>query len=161
KGRECFVGPWGIRPKWKPTVPLINARAETVFDSKAFAKSARERRCIVPVSGFYEWQTIGKRKLPWHIWLTSGDPIAFAGFYDSEGAVCTMTTGPNAEMAKIHHRMPIILSPAVWDHYLDPTVNNAIEISPLLTSLPDGSLTMQAVNPIVNNARNETPDCIQ
>ena len=126
-----------------------------------FAKSARERRCIVPVSGFYEWQAVGKQKQPWHIWLKSGDPIAFAGFYDTEGAVCTMTTEPNAEMASIHDRMPVILPKSTWQTYLDPAVTDPNLIEPLLIPLPDGSLTMQAVDKVVSNARNETPDCIK
>ena len=161
RGRVCDVGPWGIRPSWKPTQALINARSETVFTSRVFAKSARERRCIVPVSGFYEWQAVGKQKQPWHIWLKSGDPIAFAGFYDTEGAVCTMTTEPNAEMASIHDRMPVILPKSTWQTYLDPAVTDPNLIEPLLIPLPDGSLTMQAVDKVVSNARNETPDCIK
>lgn len=160
-GRECVAGPWGIRPKWKPTQPLINARSETVFETRAFRKSVRERRCLVPASGFYEWQTLGRKKQPWHIWLASEQPIAFAGFQDSEGAVCMMTTAPNAEMSQIHDRMPVILPPAVWDHYLNPSLTDPAEIAPLLVPLPDESLILQAVGLTVSNARNETPDCIK
>jgi putative SOS response-associated peptidase YedK len=159
-GRECKVGPWGIRPVWKPTVPLINARSETAFESRTFAKLLKTQRCIVPVSGFYEWKTEGKAKRPFHIWLKSGEPMAFAAFHDADGAVCTMTTGPNAEMATIHDRMPVILPRDAWTLYLDPAVTDPEAIRPLLVPLPAGSLTMQAVNPVVNNARNESPDCI-
>lgn len=161
RGRVCNVGPWGIRPSRKPTQTLINARFETVFTSRAFAKSARERRCIVPVSGFYEWQAVGKLKQPWHIWLKSGDPIAFAGFTNEAGEVCTMTTEPSAEIATIHDRMPVILSRPTWENYLDPEMTDPHTIEPLLLPLPDGSLTMQAVSKVVSNARNETPDCIK
>jgi putative SOS response-associated peptidase YedK len=160
-GRECKIGPWGIRPVWKPTVPLINARAETVFTSRAFKKSATTRRCLVPVSGFYEWQTIGKVKQPYHITLKSGDPIAFAAFTDETESVCTMTISPNAEMATIHDCMPVILPREAWDTYLDPTVTDPDVIAPLLVPLPDGSLTLEAVDRVVNNARNETPDCLR
>lgn len=160
-GRVVDSGPWGIRPSWNPKQNIINARSETVFTSKVFAKSARERRCIVPVSGFYEWQAVGKQKQPWHIWLASGDPIAFAAFTDADGAVCTMTTEPNAEMAQIHDRMPVILPRETWGHFLDPAVTDPEEVQPLLVPLPDGSLTMQAVSKVVSNARNETPECIK
>lgn len=72
-----------------------------------------------------------------------------------------MTTEPNAEMAQIHDRMPVILLRETWERFLDPAVTDPIEIEPMLTSLPDGSLTMQAVSKVVNTARNETPECIQ
>ncbi len=61
-GRVVDSGPWGIRPSRNPKQNIINARSETVFTAKVFAKSARERRCLVPVSGFYEWQAVGKQK---------------------------------------------------------------------------------------------------
>lgn len=160
-GRVCESGPWGIRPSWNPSQTLINARSETIFTSRVFSSSAKRRRCLVPVSGFYEWQAVGKQKQPWHIWLATGDPIAFAGFTDEAGAVCTMTTSPNAEMSQIHDRMPVILPRETWDHYLDPAVTDPDEIAPLLVPLPDGSLTMQAVSRVVSNARNETPDCLK
>lgn len=72
-----------------------------------------------------------------------------------------MTTEPNAEMATIHDRMPVILPRATWEHFLDPTVTDHHEIEPMLIPLPDGSLTMQAVSKVVSNARNETPECIE
>ena len=160
-GRECQTAVWGMRAPWNPSQLLINARAETVFESRAFRSSVLARRCLVPVSGFYEWKAEGRKKAPYHIWLQSGDPIAFAGFVDAEGAVCTMTTSPNAEMAAIHDRMPVILPRSVWELYLDSGIEDPQPLAPLLVPLPDGSLMMQAVNPIVNNARHETPACIE
>jgi putative SOS response-associated peptidase YedK len=160
-GRECRVGPWGIRSVWKPTVPLINARSETIFDSRTFAKSVKTRRCLVPVSGFYEWRTEGKKKFPFHITLTSGDSIAFAAFTSAEGEVCTVTTAPNAEMAKVHDRMPVILPPDVWEVYLDAELTDPDAIAPLLTSLPDGSLKLVEVSPLVNNVRNQGPELLE
>jgi len=160
-GRVSDFGPWGFHPDWNPKQNIINARSETVFSSRAFSKSAKQRRCVVPVSGFYEWQAVGKIKQPWHIWLASGELIAFAAMYNDAGEICTMTTTPNAEMASIHDRMPVILPRETWEHYLSPAVVNPDEIAPLLVPLPDGSLTMQAVDRVVSNARNETPDCIK
>jgi len=140
---------------------LINARAETVFKTSAFSTSVRKRRCLVPASGFYEWNPIGKKKQPWHIWPKSGDPLAFAGMYNTEGAMAMMTTDANAEMQTIHDRMPVILPREVWDQYLDPAIDRPDVIEPLLKPLSEGLLTMQAVNPLVSNARNETPKCIE
>ncbi len=161
--REWAVGPWGFHPVWAKSKSqiLINARAETVLTNRTFSKSARERRCLVPASGFYEWQTVGSAKQPYHITLKTGGPIAFAGIFDHEGALCLMTTAPNAETAEIHDRMPVILPPAVWDHYLDAGVTEPADIEPMLCSLADESLVLTAVSTIVNNARNETPDCIR
>jgi len=158
---QWVTAAWGLRPSWNPAQLLINARSETVFETRAFAKSIRERRCLVPASGFYEWMTISKEKLPYHITQKSGEPLAFAGFCDREGAVALMTTSPNAEMAEIHDRMPVILTRPVWEHYLDPAVTDPAEITPLLIPLPDDSLSLTPVDPVVNNARNETPDCLR
>ncbi|MBI1348787.1 hypothetical protein GC163_21145 [bacterium] len=163
-GRPTWqVAPWGFHPKWAKSKSqvLINARSETVFETRTFSRSIRERRCLVPASGFYEWQTIGREKHPYHITLKSGEPLTFAGMFDSEGSIALMTTGPNAEMATIHDRMPVVLPRPVWDHYLDPAVTDEAEIAPLLIPLPDDSLTLTAVSKTVNNARYDSPECIQ
>lgn len=159
----CYVAPWGFHPKWAKSKSqvLINARSETVFETRTFSRSIRERRCLVPASGFYEWQTIGREKHPYHITLKTGEPLTFAGMFDSDGSIALMTIGPNAEMATIHDRMPVVLPRPVWDHYLDPDVTDEAEIAPLLVPLPDNSLTLTAVGLTVNNARNDSPDCIE
>lgn len=159
--QQWATAAWGLRPSWNPAQLLINARSESVFETRAFSKSIRERRCLVPASGFYEWLTIGKEKFPYHITLRSGEPLTFAGLIDAAGAVALMTTSPNAEMAEIHDRMPVILARPVWEHYLDPAVTDPAEITPLLIPLPDDSLSLTPVDPVVNNARNETPDCLR
>jgi hypothetical protein len=107
---------------------MINARAEGVADKPAFRSTFRARRCIVPASGFYEWQRQGRGpKQPYLIRRRDGEPIGFAGLWESwedraTGEVvetCTIITcEPNALMAKLHDRMPVILDPAHYDRWL-------------------------------------------
>ena len=78
---------WGLIPSWtkekSSATPLINAKSETVGEKPAFRQSIRYRRCIIPGSGFYEWQQEGKVKLLWYLRLKDGTPMMFAGLWDS------------------------------------------------------------------------------
>jgi putative SOS response-associated peptidase YedK len=152
-------GHWNAQPGGRP---LINARAETVFTRRSFRRSAQFRRCLIPVQGFYEWEEISKTvRRPYHVFLISGEPMAFAAVYDDVGGVASMTVEPNVEMARIIDRMPVVLPRTAWEQYLDPGVGSAEAIQPLLSPLPDGSLAMYPCDPLVNDVRNETPHCVR
>ena len=125
---------WGLIPAWakEPSIgnKMINARAESVAEKPAFRAAFRSRRCIVPASGFYEWQRQGRGpKQPYLIRRKDGEPIGFAGLWEgwrdpaSGEAVesCTIITcAPNELVAELHDRMPVILDPADYDRWLDP-----------------------------------------
>ena len=113
---------WGFIPHWYKTLSdgplLINARAETIAEKPAFRAACRERRCLIPASGFYEWtkDEDGKR-LPWYIHPAEGEMLAFAGVWQAwdkgEEPLTTcaiVTTDANKAMSKIHHRMPVVLA---------------------------------------------------
>lgn len=130
EGRRLGAMRWGFVPHWYKTPTdgplLINARAETLAEKPAFRAAARERRCIVPATGFYEWvkDADGKR-LPYYITSADGSPLAFAGLWQAWGRdgdtidTCAIVTCPaNATMSAIHHRMPVILDPADWALWL-------------------------------------------
>lgn len=72
---------WGLIPSWTkpdaPAKPLVNVRAETLV--KRFQAALRSRRCILPASGFYEWETVGTRKQPWLFAAREGGPFGLAG----------------------------------------------------------------------------------
>ncbi len=150
---------------------MFNARTETVRDKPAYRTAYRRRRCVIPASGFYEWKKLtAKTKEPWHIFRQDGEPLIFAGLYEScdrpEGHVdsCTIiTTEPNEFMEPLHNRMPLILSrddADVWlSHDIPPEHGDAL--FPLLRPCPAEWLTSYPTNPIVSNTRNETPDCIK
>ena len=111
---------------------MINARSETAATKPTFRKPLRERRCLILADGFYEWKREGTRKQPYYIKLQNGDPFAFAGLWDRWQSAngqfletCTiLTTPPNALVAPIHDRMPVILPSSAYGRWLDPVMRD-------------------------------------
>ena len=123
-GRRRIVAMrWGLVPPWYRTPtggPLrINARAEGIATKPAFARAARERRCLIPADGFYEWQGEKAARTPFVIRRPDGGPFAFAGVWESWRGTPTaaiVTCAANPTLAPIHERMPVVLAPT--DHAL-------------------------------------------
>ena len=108
---------------------MINARAESVAEKPAFRRAFAKQRALVPADGFYEWQKQNARKQPFHIRRRNGEPFAFAGLWERwhdraldqvHETFTIITTDASDLLAPIHNRMPVILSPADYDHWLDP-----------------------------------------
>jgi putative SOS response-associated peptidase YedK len=170
---DFFV--WGLIPSWAkdPSIGdrMINARAETLAEKPSFRSAFRRRRCLIPATGFFEWQQVPgqKSKQPMHIRLQSGAPFAFAGLWESwsspDGSLvlsCTIiTTQPNELMAPIHNRMPVILPAAAYDAWLDPGEPPASTLSALLKPYPAGEMTAYPVSTLVNSPANDLPGTIQ
>ena len=120
--REAVLLRWGLIPTWAKDKAvgyrMINARAEGIADKPAFRQPFRHQRCLIPADGFYEWRQEDGRKQPYYIHRTDGRPMVFAGLWSRwHGSEiiesCAIITGrPNAVVAPIHDRMPIILEPA-------------------------------------------------
>lgn len=122
---------WGLVPHWAKDASigarLNNARGESVAEKLSFRDAFKRRRCLIPASGFYEWKAEGKSKQPYYISLTSGEPMALGGLWESwkmpDGNIlrstCIITTGPNTVMQPIHDRMPVIVTPEHWQDWLD------------------------------------------
>ena len=121
---------WGLIPSWakdpKIGVQCINARAETISEKPAFRESFQQRRCLVPADGFWEWETVGKKKIPWK--FTDPDEKAFcmAGLWDrwivmgdTVETFTIITTSPNGLVSPVHDRMPVILTPEVAEQWLE------------------------------------------
>jgi putative SOS response-associated peptidase YedK len=165
---------WGLVPFFAETAKggarLINARSETVETSPAFRSAYARHRCIIPADAFYEWRrerdpATGKviRSEPFAVRRSDGQPLAIAGIWsswsDPETAArlytCSiLTTDPNALVARLHDRMPVVLDAADWDAWLRETTP-LTELRSLLRPAPDESLDAYAVSPAVNNVRNE------
>jgi putative SOS response-associated peptidase YedK len=165
---------WGLIPAWskelRKSAPLINARSETIFELPSFRAAIKTRRCLIPMSGFYEWTDgEGKTRQPWHIEAADGRLLALGGLWETwrppQGEPITscaiVTTQANREMATLHDRMPVILSPDEWAAWLDPAVTDREAIIPMLRPLPDGSLRMARIVPLVNSVRHQGPECLQ
>lgn len=167
-GRELEQMRWGLIPSWskdpKSGPPLFNARSETVAEKPSFRTALRRRRCLIPADGFYEWKKEGKLKQPFYIRRPDEQPFAFAGLWEEwqDARSCTiLTTAANGLMAPLHDRMPVILSENDYNVWLDRRNEDEEKLTYLFEPLPDDELIAYPVNPVVNNARNETADCIE
>ncbi len=165
---------WGLIPSWAkdPEIGnrMINARAETLTEKPAFRAAFRRRRCLVLADGFYEWRQVpgSKRKIPMYIKLASGKPFAFAGLWEvwhsPDGSVIPsatiITTHPNALMEPIHNRMPVILPQEAYDIWLTTGEQDPELLSSLLKPYPPEEMVAHPVSTLVNDPKNELPDCI-
>lgn len=170
--REGVFLRWGLIPSWArdPAIghKLLNARAETVADKPSFRTALQRRRCLIPADGFYEWQTIGGKKQPIRFRRADGALFAFAGLWERgtgpEGGpveTCTIvTTAANDTVRPIHDRMPVILPPAVYDEWLDPTLTDATRLGRLMQPWTASPMRAEPANPWLNNPRNEGPACL-
>lgn len=167
--RELVNLRWGLVPYWAkdPSIGnrLINARAESVAEKRAYREAYRKRRCLVLADGFYEWRPGPQGKLPWFISLASGEPFAFAGLWERwrdkqsgnilETAVI-VTTAAQGFIAELHDRMPVVLSREQGDRWLEgdeSILAEAAAYAPALRAWP--------VDRRVNTAKNEGADLIE
>ena len=165
-GRRLQAMRWGLVPPWYKSLTdgplIINARADTVAAKPAFRDAVRQRRCILPASGFYEWSAgPDSTRLPWYITLKDGQPMALAALYSPWGdmgtvAMVTVDGGPN--MAGIHDREPVILEPDDWPLWLGEAGHGAAR---LMKPTAAGVLQAYRVDPAVNSNRAAGAQLIQ
>jgi putative SOS response-associated peptidase YedK len=147
---------------------MINARSETAPGKPSFRRAFRERRCLIPADGFYEWRRTNGAKQPYFIHMEAGGPFAFAGLWESwskggEGEVrtCTiLTTEANTLVGEIHDRMPVILAADAYDVWLDPA-SERDELTALLAPYPEDGMEAYPVSRFVNSPQNNDPRCIE
>lgn len=152
--RKARLLPWGAAGRF------ANARAETVAERRMFRDAFRAWRCLVPASGFYEWQTIARTKRPWYVRPKDAELFGLAGIvalWEGKRSVVLITTAPNALMATIHDRMPVIIPPAQYGAWLDPANGSAAE---LLCAYPAAAMQAHPVHPRVNTPANDDPGVI-
>ncbi|WP_042160157.1 SOS response-associated peptidase [Paenibacillus gorillae] len=166
---------WGLIPPWadspKVGYMMLNARSETAASKPAFQTPMRRKRCLIPADGFYEWKkdAAGKGKQPMRIVRRDRSIFSMAGLYETwmapDGTTvnsCTiMTTAPNALMAPIHDRMPVILHPDDEQLWLDRSVQEPHELQRLLQPFPADELEAYPVAAAVGNVRHDEPNCIE
>lgn len=163
---------WGLVPVWAKDegigYKMINARAETVADKPAFKRLLKSKRCIVPASGFYEWQKSGKDKIPYYIHRKDNKLFGFAGLYDEwqspNGELLLtytiITTSPNELMEQIHDRMPVILEKENESEWLHPD-SDINYLQTLLDAYEVNEMEAYIVSKDVNTPRNDDPDLIK
>ena len=162
KMRWGFIPHWYKKPNGGPL--LINARAETIAEKPAFRAACRERRCLIPISGFYEWTRLEDgTRLPWYI--HADEPLALASIWqdwendeEQHRSCAIVTTGANDAMGKIHHRMPVIVPQEKWGLWLGEEGKGAAR---LMQAAPEDLLHFYRVDPKVNSNRASGPDLIE
>lgn len=176
-GERVLSSPrWGLVPSWSatpnPPLPLINARAETISESPVFRSLTSNRRGLVVVSGFYEWERHGPARttgVPFFFQRSDDKPLVLAALWDrwSDGESrstesCTIiTTSANSTMARVHHRMPVVLGPQAWREWLQPGPLSPQRMSEILVPAPDDVLRAYPVGTDVNNAQHNGPSLVR
>ncbi len=171
--RVLELAKWGLIPFWakdpKKSKPLINARAETLLESKTFKRPFTKHRCIIPADSFYEWQRAEGKKIPMRILLKGHGLFGLAGIYEDwhgpEGQTvrtCSIiTVAANELVAPVHDRMPAILlkeNEALW---LDNSSFDPDKLTGALASYPQDLMELYPVSDLVNSVRNNSPACIE
>jgi putative SOS response-associated peptidase YedK len=166
---------WGLVPSWSKDAPtskgLINARAETLIDKPSFREAFKSRRCIIPASGFYEWQKKGTgAKQPYYFYLKEREVFGFAGLWETwldkqTGELletCTIiTTEANEVLKPVHDRMPVILKIANYDEWLDAKVKDTVILQELLKPYPAKEMDSHAVSTNINYPDSNSADLIK
>ena len=158
---------WGFRVKGKV---LPNARSETVFTLPSFAYAAKNQRCLVPATAWYEWQEIAGRKQPFAFRLKENRALSLAGIWlrwpdaagDEEDIYVILTTdsSANAVAAPIHNRMPVILEGEGRDAWLDPKNKDTVKLKSLLHPYTGNELEAYPVSTYVNTPKNTDARCL-
>ncbi|CUU53755.1 Putative SOS response-associated peptidase YedK [Parafrankia irregularis] len=176
-GRVLRLATWGLEPRWGNTRQsgnrMINARAETVASRPAFRSAFAARRCLVPATGFYEWQRVaGKRRgQPYYV-HPAGHPgadglFAFAGIYESGwhhgkplATFAIITTEAATGLEFLHDRSPVVVPRSAWSRWIDPEVRDRADLAGVLRPVPAGVFAAHPVSSAVGSVRNDSPHLI-
>lgn len=170
---------WGLIPFWTGGLRdaaairnrTVNARAETIFTKPSFRSAVRRRRCLVPASGFFDWQHTGKEKIPYYVTLKDRPVMAIAGIYDcwhdpetgmEVETYSIVTTEANELLSRIHNanrRMPVILPSDDEERWLDPSLTDA-RIGALLRPYPSRPMEAVAVRNDFLRKRSDDPSIL-
>ncbi|MFK3983148.1 SOS response-associated peptidase [Micromonospora sp. NPDC050397] len=168
--RALSLARWGLVPAWakdaRGGARMINARAETVATTNAYARSFARRRCLVPADGWYEWVRRDGGKQPYFMTPADGGVLAFAGLWsiwkgpDGPLLSCSViTTSAAGELADVHDRMPLLLEPGRWGEWLDGGESSPHLLAPPAAELLAG-IEIRPVGRGVGDVRNDGPELV-
>jgi len=172
-GRELLIAKWGLVPYWskpeqvgKPTYSTINARDDRIQTAATYRDAFKKRRCLVPSTGWYEWQKIdAKTKQPFDF-QPAAKPFALAGIYDTwkgrDGqpdvtSFSIVTTSPAPSTAAYHDRMPVVLGESQFEDWMRLPPDDAAG----MMKPHAGAIDVWPVGKDVGNVRNNRPDLIE
>lgn len=170
--RQMIPCRWGFIPSWSKEAmgsSMINARAETITEKRAFRRAFKKQGCPVIADGFFEWKKEGKKKLPLFIRLKSAETFGFAGLYNvwispSGDEVCTctiITTKGNELIQPFHDRMPVIIPEDKEDLWLDRDIEDKEVLLSLLQAYPADLMEADDVPPNMNSPTYNKPENIR
>src|SRR5436190_6768726 len=156
---------WGLIPHWAkdPSIgnKLANARGESLLERPAFRDAFRRARCLVPASGFYEWQNVAGHKHPWYFAPADAELFALAGItslWNGIRSLSLITTAPNELMQPIHDRMPVIIAHEHYGAWIDRAYGEQHE---LVRPYPAERMHTHAVSTRVNQPENDDPGLLE
>jgi putative SOS response-associated peptidase YedK len=163
---------WGLLPAWvkdpRQFSLVINARGETAAEKPAFKNAIKRRRCLIPADGYYEWQASGTRKRPYFIHRRDGAPMGFAALAETWigpngeelDTVAIVTAAASADLAVLHHRVPVTIAPSDFDRWLDCRMVDAQTAMALLIAPREGEFVWHEVSTRVNRVANDDAQLI-
>lgn len=166
-GRHFRLMRWGLLPGWvkdpRGFTLLINARSETVLEKPAFKRAIRRRRGLVAADGYFEWKAEGGRKQPFFIHRADGEPLGFAAIFETwvgpngeeMDTVAIVTAAAGEDLAALHDRVPVTISPRDFERWLDCGRDEVDAILPLLTAPRIGEFAWHPVSSRVNRVAND------
>ena len=175
KKKELGYFRWGLVPFWAKDVKdaakysLINARGEEILEKRSYSGPFKKRRCIVPLTGFYEWERTKDTKRPFAISMKDDSIMSVAGVWEhwvskDTGEIVDsfsiITTSANSFMEKIHDRMPVILSKDDEQDWLDPKNENIKDLQKLLKPCAAKLLKAHEISSMVNSPKNNKPEVL-
>jgi putative SOS response-associated peptidase YedK len=158
---------WGLWPAWvkdpRKFTLLINARAETVREKPAFKNAIRRRRGLIPADGYYEWQSVDGGKRPYFIYRRDGRPIGFAAVAETwvgpngeeVDTVAIVTAAASADLAALHHRVPVTIAPDDFERWLDCRSDEADSVMPLMRGPEVDEFAWHEISSRVNHPAND------
>jgi putative SOS response-associated peptidase YedK len=172
-GRHLQRLRWGLIPAWaaEPGIgnSMINARSESIHEKRSFKGAFLKRRCLVVADGYYEWRSAGAGLKKQPVWIHQpGEQIfLMAGIWETNckatgdriDSCAIITTQASEDVRQVHDRMPVVLDGTLAERWLEPD-HSIDELREYLAAPPKGTLTFRPVNSVVNNARNEGPQCL-
>ncbi len=174
--RQAMLVRWGFMPGWvkdpKEFPLLINARSETAIEKASFRAAMRHRRILIPATGFYEWHRPAKEEggkaQPYYIKPKKGGIVAFAGLMEtwssSDGSEVDtgafLTTAANQSIARIHDRMPVVISPEDFSRWLDCKTQEPRDIIDLMKAADEDFFEMIPISDKVNKVANTGADVL-
>src|SRR5262249_55221135 len=133
-----------------------------------FRSAFKKRRCLVLADGYFEWKAIGKQKQPYFYQVDGGKPFAFGGLWETwhgEGdpldTCAILTTDANDLAKEVHNPKAVILTAEQAFAWIDPEITDGAALEKMLKPYPPDQMTCVAVDPLVNNVKNNSPKCIE